>query len=293
MKHAYLIMAHNNFEILEKTLKLLDDTRNDLYIHIDKKVKKFNFNKYKSLIKFSNIHFVKRIDVRWSDYSQIKCELELLKEATKTHHKYYHLLSGVDIPLQSQNVIHDFFANSNKEFVHFRNHNSFDNRLERINYYHLFYRNARSSSKIKLVVSQKMHSSLLKLQKKLKITRIKPDSISDYRDGANWFSITEELANYVVSLEKEIKKKYKYTYCADEVFLQTIVYNSKFYQNLSSYKNDDYNGIKRIIDWQRGNPYSFKAKDYQEIINNDNFFVRKVEDVDLAKKIYDKVMHEK
>lgn len=43
-KHAYLIMAHNEFDILEKQLRLLDDYRNDIYIHIDKKVKQFNFN---------------------------------------------------------------------------------------------------------------------------------------------------------------------------------------------------------------------------------------------------------
>lgn len=36
-KHAYLIMAHNEFDILEKQLILLDDYRNDIYIHIDKK----------------------------------------------------------------------------------------------------------------------------------------------------------------------------------------------------------------------------------------------------------------
>ena len=35
-KHAYLIMAHNNFYILEKLLHLLDDPRNDIYVHIDK-----------------------------------------------------------------------------------------------------------------------------------------------------------------------------------------------------------------------------------------------------------------
>ena len=31
-KHAYLIMAHNDFDILEKQLRLLDDIRNDIYI---------------------------------------------------------------------------------------------------------------------------------------------------------------------------------------------------------------------------------------------------------------------
>ena len=42
-KHAYLIMAHGNFELLEKLLRQIDDPRNDIYIHIDKKVAHFDF----------------------------------------------------------------------------------------------------------------------------------------------------------------------------------------------------------------------------------------------------------
>lgn len=37
MKHAYCIIAHNNLEQLQRLLLLLDDPRNDIYIHIDKK----------------------------------------------------------------------------------------------------------------------------------------------------------------------------------------------------------------------------------------------------------------
>lgn len=33
-KHAYLIMAHNNFELLRVLVKLLDDKRNDIYIYM-------------------------------------------------------------------------------------------------------------------------------------------------------------------------------------------------------------------------------------------------------------------
>lgn len=31
-KHAYLIMAHNNFEQLRILISLLDDVRNDIYL---------------------------------------------------------------------------------------------------------------------------------------------------------------------------------------------------------------------------------------------------------------------
>ena len=38
-KHAYLIIAHSNLEQLHKLLLLLDDPRNDIYIHLDLKSK--------------------------------------------------------------------------------------------------------------------------------------------------------------------------------------------------------------------------------------------------------------
>lgn len=38
MKHAYLIVAHTDFKILERLLDLLDYPGNDIYVHIDKKV---------------------------------------------------------------------------------------------------------------------------------------------------------------------------------------------------------------------------------------------------------------
>ena len=72
-KHAYLIMAHNEFYILEKLILLLDDLRNDIYIHIDSKVKNFNFKYYKKLVKRSNIYFVERKNVRWGHMSQKMC----------------------------------------------------------------------------------------------------------------------------------------------------------------------------------------------------------------------------
>ena len=33
MKHAYLIMAHHEFEVLGKLVQAIDDKRNDIFIH--------------------------------------------------------------------------------------------------------------------------------------------------------------------------------------------------------------------------------------------------------------------
>ena len=59
-KHAYLIMAHNNLYVLEKLLLLLDDYRNDIYIHIDAKLKNVNLTYFKNIINKSNLIYTKK-----------------------------------------------------------------------------------------------------------------------------------------------------------------------------------------------------------------------------------------
>lgn len=60
-KHAYLIMAHNNWKILEKLLILLDDKRNDIYLHIDLKS---DFIDFSSKVHNANLFIFHEIDVR-------------------------------------------------------------------------------------------------------------------------------------------------------------------------------------------------------------------------------------
>lgn len=49
--HAYLIMAHNNFYTLEILLRMIDDSRNDIFVHVDKKVESFDYNYYHAIVK--------------------------------------------------------------------------------------------------------------------------------------------------------------------------------------------------------------------------------------------------
>lgn len=109
MKHAFLIIAHNNPRIFETLIGLLDFKDNDIFVHIDKKADINDFTKAKC--SFSNIVFVEnRLDVRWGDFSQILCEMELFRSAhSYCHYEYYHLLSGVDLPIKSNEYIHNFF----------------------------------------------------------------------------------------------------------------------------------------------------------------------------------------
>ena len=98
-KHAYLVMAHHQFPLLQTTLRLLDDPRNDFFIHIDKKAGAVDFEEIRRAAPHSRVTFIERLSVHWGGYSQIRCELALLQAATQAgQYAYYHLISGVDLP---------------------------------------------------------------------------------------------------------------------------------------------------------------------------------------------------
>lgn len=295
-KHAFLIMAHNEFDILEKIIKLLDDKDNDIYLHVDKKAK-FDFSYFKKIPIKSQLFFTKRIDVKWGSVSQIKCEYILFKAAYSKHYDYYHLISGVDIPLTTPVKMHNFFEKNNgKEFVTIDNHDDIDqDGLERICLYHFFVPWAHSKNRFKRKFFEKFHFRSLNFQRNLKINRVKNEKVN-FRKGANWVSITDDFVGYVISKEKWVRKVFKFSFCADELFIQTLLYNSKFYKNICSLKNDDYVSLRRYVDWKRGLPYTFKLSDYEDIITSNCFFARKFStkvDDKIIQKLYEKGMKER
>ena len=110
IKQAILIIAHNNFGTLEKIIECLDSDYFDLYVHIDLKSKNFNLEELSKIPKKSKIYIYNKYNVRWADFSQVECELFLLKQAVSNGiYTYFHLISGVDMPLKSPKAIYDFF----------------------------------------------------------------------------------------------------------------------------------------------------------------------------------------
>lgn len=299
-KHAYLIMAHNNFDLLQKELLLLDDERNDIFIHIDKKVKGVDEAYITQYVKAAKVYFIPRISVNWAAYSGVQCEIDLLKYATKQgKYAYYHLLSGVDLPLKTQDEIHSFFEKEKgKEFVAFDRPVVRTEDIRRVQRYYLFQqlygRNYKSARYILFYGFDKL---FIKVQDLLKVERFPKKTDICLQKGPNWFSITDDLARYVVTQEKWIQKHFKYTKSADEVVIQTIVnsseYKKRLYQNGLSAKT---NACLRKIDWGRGKPYTWTSREYEELIQSSCLFARKFDpgvDAEIIDRIVEYVRKEK
>lgn len=280
-RHAYLIMAHNDFDLLKTLLSTLDDERNDIYLHIDKKAKGVPLQEIKASVKLSSLTILPSMSIRWGSYQQIQCEVNLMKAAfANGPYAYYHLLSGSDLPLKKQDDIHAYYdIHQGKEFIQFVDKKLIKecNCYERMKYYTFFQGYSKHKYKFIQISYEIFNAISIHLQMLFHIDRMK------YVDeklafGANWFSITNDLVEYVLSKEEWIKEHFQHTRCADEMFLQMLVYNSNFYKNVFQIQpSSTFDGdcIMRRIDWKRGNPYVFRISDQEELMKTNCLFARK------------------
>lgn len=286
-KHAYLIMAHNNWSILEKLLLLLDNENNDIYLHIDSNANAFNSNLYTN-VKKSKVILIDRKPVYWADFSQVDVTLRLLNTAKLNGvYSYFHLMSGTDLPLKSNKEIYDFFESSGKEFVGIVPKEVYYS-VRRVKYYHPFlhnryYRNSKFLKGIDRVFEY--------MQKICGVNRLKGNCIKII-DGWTWFSITEEFCHYILDNEKKIRHMFSKSIASDELFIQTLVYNSHFKDRVYD-AFDLQNGSMRYIDWQRGKPYIWgeDKDDFELLIQSPYMFARKFDENTngIVEKIFEEI----
>lgn len=275
MKHAYLIIAHNEYPVLRALLSMLDDERNDIYLHIDQRAAEL-YEKIHSLqMQRAGLHILSaRNKVYWGDLSQVETEYLLLETASaKESYSYYHLLSGTDLPIQTQDYIHSFFQiNAGKEFVEYWSGNRHQKDLKRkISRYYFFTKHLKRNNSKWHVITAPCHNLALIVQKMVHFHRKQE---VEFRKGSQWFSITHNFCLYLLEKKPFVLQRFRYTLCPDEIFVQTLLWNSPFKKNI--YNIEDNNiGSMRLIDWNRGNPYTWKIQDYTELANSDKLFARK------------------
>ena len=306
-KHAYLIIAHNEFNMLKLLIRSLDDERNDIYVMVDAKSEDFNQKEFEGIAKYSDLIFTKRIKNYWAAFTHIEAHILLMEEALKNKYEYYHIISGVDIPLKTQNEIHSFFENSqSKEFVSM-NEKSMNElyeqeRMKKITkrdkirylleinqfkfafYYYFNQKCLNGSNYCKF--AYRLARIVFVFQQLLGIQRNK--KIKIYK-GSDWFSITHNLLIKILNKEEWVKKHFNYCFCPSELYVQTITKNFGFENNIYE------GGNMRYIDWKRGCPYTFLSQDYDELINSGKLFSRKFStaiDKEIIRKLYCRLLPE-
>lgn len=291
-KHAYLIIANRNVKQLDKLLSTLDDSRNDIYLLIDKKSQGLFSEKYK--LNFSSVYVIKPMNIYWGSYSQIKAEINLFEAAyTENKYDYYHLLSGLDLPLANQDIIHDFFdKNPQREFITYSaalSQNELAVRLHNYGFTKYFRTQNKWINKYRNIENR--------IFSKLPERRI---PIKEIGFGSNWVSLESKLVRELILNSKEIFSIFHNGFLVDELFIPTFINQHSYFKKYIYYKSpvtdnpNEFQGNLRYINWWDGSPYVWREKDYPQLKRAremGHLFSRKF-DENIDNKIIDKIVEE-
>lgn len=243
------------------------------YIHIDKK-SKFDPSDIALLRKIPRVELVtQKYRVLWGGVNHLRTILLLAEEALKRGNlEYFHVISGQDYLIKPVSYIKRIFESNPAEYMdYFEVVNSEwkSEWMKRILYYGLY-----EIFNSKSFLGNKIITALIVLQQKLGFSRALPNL--KLFGGSGWWSLSRSSVEYVMNYtERDLSllKRLRFTFCADEIYFQTILMNSPL-------KDKIVNNNLRFIDWTRRNgnfPANLDESDFHSLKNSDKIFARKFE----------------
>ncbi len=251
---------------MQLLISSLDDVRNDIYVHIDRKASfdTATLHTVKSKLCILPVH----IDARWGDYSLVEVELLLFKWAyNEGPYGYYHLLSGVDLPIKSQDYIHRFCdEHQGMEFIGIAQHASQRELDWRTQHWFIYPRDFQSKNIFKKII----RAAFARIQSLMRYRR----TSLQVKKGSQWCSVTHNFVEYVLQKENQIFRAFNHTYCPDELFIQTLCWNSDFKKRIFDL-NDEFEGCKRYIKWENSILNPLSLHDVDDMVVSLRWFARK------------------
>lgn len=246
MKQALLITAYKDFDHLIDIIQFFDNDEFECYIHIDKKC----FPEEAIIQEILSLRPVKLVSdhytVNWGGRNHLRSYLLLAEEALKnTDNVYFHLISGQDFPVKSLSYFKSFANTSDQKDYITCNQMPYKNwihgGMNRVEYYNLY--DIFDAKK-----NGQWIQRLLTWQQQIGFKRKLSNKVPPLYAGDTWWSLTKETLQYVIDYTQKqpyLLSRMKHTFCAEEMYFQTVIMNSPYAQNVV---NDNL----RYIDWTSG-----------------------------------------
>lgn len=273
-RHAYVIMAHNEPAVLAALVRMLDDARNDIFIHIDAGADIGLFRSVGKELRKSALYWVnpRRVS-RWAAPSFTRAQIDALAFAkAKGAYCRYHLISGVDLPIKSQDDIHKICdeTNSNREYIGFC-HQMDESIASQWRYYNFFVEHLKTRPVWLSRFAVRMCKALVVAQRMIGLDR---KFEFEVRKGANWVSLTDEFLTWFLENRRKFDKFLAFTISSDEKIFQTAVWNSPYRDRIVNFE-DERLGCMREVDFVRGTPWTWRPADVDILLKSPCFFARK------------------
>lgn len=272
---AILITAYKNIDHLAEVVDFFGDGFN-IYIHLDKK-SSIAQGEIDALAQKANVSYVsQKYKINWGGLNHLLAILDIAEVAlADDRNKYFHLITGHDYPIKSKKEFFEFY-NTNHSFD-FLEYNKLpydawpEQGLDRLSRYNLY----------DLVDGRTGFNEILikrfsKLQRMFGFKRRFHRDFPEQYGGSTYWSMSRLSLEYVFGYMTNnpwYLKHFKYTFCAEEIFFQTILMNSPR-------RDSVINNNMRFIVWENRNgnfPANLDCRDYDHICESDALFARKFE----------------
>jgi len=263
-KIAILILAHHQPDQLSLLVNHLQPDF-DVFVQVDKRSE----IDIASLPKHENVFYYKEVAVFWGHVSQVENMRFILQKAYKNKYAYYLYISGDDLPIKTNRQIKEFVvANKQMSYMYINplpiktwGFNQGFDRLDRF-----WFMKIKSRRLVKLV------ARITLILQRIFFIKVKRFPINYYA-GSNWINLNDkavaEVFNFLETNPAYLQKL-KYSRATDEMWVQSILMNSKEKDNIIHYD-------LRYIDWTTGPtfPRVLNEEDRGKIEESDALFARK------------------
>ena len=237
---AFLVLCHDEEELLGRLSKFLLYGEDKVFVHVDRKV---DINKFKNaVVGLKNVCFTEnRFDVYWGGFNSVKATMELIKTALNDNVYFdrFVLLQGRDYPLHSPEYMHNFFlSRRNEEFCKGSNVTKSKNPQDYMKCCGWWNRDRTTNFFSK--IANKFFAFLnTKVCIKYRRGYFKTRTLKwDVFKGWAQISLTRECALFVLNTYEKMpryNKFMKHRFPPDEIYIHTIIYNSRFRERISSF----------------------------------------------------------
>ncbi|HFU3723409.1 TPA: beta-1,6-N-acetylglucosaminyltransferase [Streptococcus suis] len=259
-------------EVLKINVDLLSPEI-DFILHVDKKSRISDFNFLRGKVNFLD----ERRDVKWGDFSQVEVMLDLMKYALDNNYDFLSIISETDLPLKTSKEINSFLARNKISYIGKMSDSDCVASEYRIKYQFPKFIRRRPTFKSRVFM-------FLRFYKLFYNNRFDDLGTLKLYKGSQWMTLSNDALRYIFNFLRETPNYiqiFENSFCSDEHFFHTILFNS----NLPIFEvvqdGDSINGL-RYIDWKSGPdfPKLLRAEniDLYRSQQPDSIFFRKVTD---------------
>jgi hypothetical protein len=273
MIHAFLITAYRDVNALEQLidqLMLIRDCR--IYINIDRR----STDLVRRVSKFADtkagvrIHVRSDLRVRWGSIYHLDAFMILAQKALQDGCEFFHTMTGQCRIVRSIPEFEAFFQE--RRSSNFLEHFPLPTKiwpgggLDRIRYFQLF-----DVLDAKRHPFHSINGLVVRLQRMIGVNRL--DSGTRYFGGSTYYSINRTAMEYLLHEYLKQRKRYRHTFCSEEVAPHTILCNAP-----AGLRDSLVNNNLRFVLWRRKHgetPGILDLEDRAEISAQEYYFARK------------------